>query len=55
MTYLPSILAAVMAVASVFAGPVQALIAAHPAVAGVLAAVYAIMAHFLPSPAAPKV
>lgn len=50
MAYLPSILAALVGAAAIFAGPVQAYIAAHPAIAGVLAAVSAILLHFLPSP-----
>ena len=52
MSYLPSIIAALAAVASVFGGPVQAFIAAHPAVAAIIAGAYAILAHFLPSPSA---
>ena len=50
LTYLPSIIGALVAVLSVFATPIQTLVAAHPAVAGVLAGLYAILAHFLPSP-----
>lgn len=52
MTYLPSILAAVVALATVFLGPMQAWVAAHPAITAVLAGVSAIIAHFLPSPRA---
>ena len=50
MTYLPSILAALVGVAAVFAAPVQEYIAHHPAIAAVVAALAAILTHFLPSP-----
>lgn len=52
LQYLPSILGAVGAVASLFSGEIQTVIAAHPAVAGVIAGVYSILTHFLPSPSA---
>jgi hypothetical protein len=53
-TYLPSLLAALMAVLSIFSGQIQSVIAAHPSIAAALAAVYAIIAHILPSPVAPS-
>lgn len=55
MKYLPSIIAAVVAVVGMFAGPLQASVAAHPTIALILTSLYTILAHFLPSPAAPAV
>ena len=51
--YLPSLLAAVIALLGIFADPVQAFVSSHPAVATVVAGLGAIVAHLLPSPAAP--
>ena len=50
MKYLPSIIAALSALAGLFAPQVQALVAAHPSVALVMSGLYAIFAHFMPSP-----
>ena len=50
MKYLPSIVAILVAVATAMADPIQALIAAHPSLAALLAAVGAIVAHLSPSP-----
>jgi hypothetical protein len=47
---LPSILAALAALLTVFAPQLQSLISAHPSVAAVLMSLYSIMAHLLPSP-----
>ena len=46
----PSLLAAVVALLGVFADPVQAWIAAHPAVTVALAGVSTIIAHLMKSP-----
>lgn len=51
MKYLASIVAAAAALATIFAPAIQGVVAAHPALATVLAALYSILAHFLPSPA----
>ena len=51
--YLPSLLAAVIALLGIFADPVQAFVSSHPAVATVVAGLGAIVAHLLPSPTAP--
>jgi hypothetical protein len=53
MKYLPSILAALSALAAIFAPQVQGLVAAHPTLSIVLTSVLAIVSHFLPSPVAP--
>ena len=50
--WLPSLVAALVGLLGIFAGPVQAFIAAHPTLAAVLAAIGAIVAHLLPSPTA---
>lgn len=50
MTYLPTIIAAVMALVTVFTPQLQDYISAHPAVAAVIAAAGAIAAHLAPSP-----
>ena len=50
MKWLPSILSAVAALASVFSADLQGVIAAHPAVAGVLGALSVILAHVAPPP-----
>ena len=49
-SYLPSIVSALIAVLSIFSSDIQALITAHPAIATSLGALYAILAHLLPSP-----
>ena len=49
--YLPTIIAALSAVAVAVTPAVQAALAHHPAVSTIVAAVYAIVAHWLPSPA----
>jgi hypothetical protein len=46
--YLPSLVAALIAVLSIFSGQVQSLIVAHPAIGASLAALYAILTHVLP-------
>lgn len=51
-TWFASILSALVGAAAIFAPQAQAFIAAHPAWAGVIAAVGAIIAHILPSPRA---
>lgn len=50
VSYLPSIVAAVVAVLGVFNGPVQAYMAAHPAVVVGVGGLGTIVAHLLPSP-----
>lgn len=50
MKYLPSILAALVSLAGLFAPQVQALISAHPQISAVIAGIYAILTHFLPAP-----
>lgn len=52
---LPTIIAALTAVAVAVAPQIQAILAAHPTISVIVAAVYAIIAHWLPSPAAPPV
>lgn len=52
MKYLPTIIAAVSAAAIAIAPVVRADLGAHPEAAGIVAAIYAIMSHFLPSPVA---
>lgn len=52
MQLLPSILAAIIGTASIFSPQLNGVVSNHPAVAGVLAAVYAILSHLLPSPLA---
>ena len=52
---LPTIIAALTAVAVAVAPQIQAVLAAHPTISVIVAAVYAIIAHWLPSPAAPPV
>ncbi len=51
LSLLPSILAAATALLSIFSPQVSAVVAAHPQVSVILASVYAILSHFLPSPA----
>ena len=46
----PSLVAAVVALLGVFADPVQAFIAAHPAVSAALAGLATIVAHLMKSP-----
>lgn len=48
--YLPSIVAALVSLAGLFAPQLQGVISAHPQVSAVIAGLYAILAHFLPSP-----
>ena len=48
--WLPSIIAALLSIFGVFVAPVQDYVAAHPAIAAVVAGVGAIVAHILPSP-----
>ena len=50
---LPSILALGGAAASIFSAPIQGFIMAHPALAGALTSLYALLTHWLPSPATP--
>ena len=54
MTYLPSIIAAVVAILGAFDTVITPFMAQHPQVVAIVAGLYAIMAHFLPSPTAPK-
>lgn len=53
-SYLPSIVSALIAVLSIFSTDVQGLITSHPAIATSLGALYAILAHLLPSPVVQK-
>lgn len=48
--WLPTVIAAATALAAIFAPSVQGTVAAHPELSTILAAIYAIVAHFLPSP-----
>jgi hypothetical protein len=48
-----SILLAVSALSAIFASPVQAIFASHPAVVSTIYTVWGIFNHFLPSPSAP--
>ena len=50
MKYLPSVVAALVALLGVFADPVQGFVSAHPAVSTVLGALMAILAHLAPQP-----
>ena len=50
--YLPSIIAAASAMAVAVAPAVQSALAHHPTVTAVVAAIGAIIAHWLPSPTA---
>ena len=50
MKFSPSILAALGALAGIFAPQAQAFVAAHPQFALIFSSLYAIAAHFLPSP-----
>jgi len=53
-SYLPSIVSALVAVLSIFSADVQGLISSHPAIASSLGALYAILAHLMPSPIVQK-
>ena len=50
MKYLPSVVAALVALLGVFADPIQRFVSAHPAIATVIAALGAILAHLAPQP-----
>lgn len=50
MKLLPSILAALVALSGLVAPQAQSFVMAHPSLSMVLAAVYGIMSHMLPSP-----
>lgn len=50
MKYVPTILAVLAAVVGIVAPSVQQLVAAHPTVALVVASLYSILSHFMPSP-----
>ena len=50
LKWLPTIVAALAAIAGVFVIPAQTWIAAHPAISAVVAGVSAILSHLLPSP-----
>jgi hypothetical protein len=50
--YLPTIIAAATGMAIAIAPQLRAALAAHPEVTTVVAAAYAIVAHWLPSPVA---
>ena len=52
MNYIPSIVAAVVALLGVFEPYTQSYITNHPSVAAVIAAIAAVIAHLLPSPVA---
>lgn len=54
MNWLTSIIALVGAAVSIFTPQIQTGISAHPTVAAIIAAVYAIFAHIMPSPTSPK-
>jgi hypothetical protein len=53
MKWLPSILTVLTALATAFSGTLQGYVSHHPAVAIVLAGVWAVVNHLFPSPAAP--
>lgn len=53
--YLPTILAVLSAVAVAVTPTIQAALSHHPEAATIVAALYAVIAHWLPSPAAPPV
>ena len=50
--YIPSIVAAVTALVTIFTPEIQQVVVNHPAWASTLAAIYAIMTHLMPSPVA---
>lgn len=50
---LPTLIAALTAIAVAVAPQIQAILAHHPVVSAIVAAIYAILTHWLPSPAAP--
>ena len=50
--YIPSIVAALTALATIFTPEIQQAVVSHPAWASTLAAIYAIIAHLIPSPVA---
>ena len=52
--YLPTVIAIVTAAAVAAAPSIQGLLANHPTASTIVAAIYAIVAHFLPSPVAPS-
>lgn len=54
LSYLPSIIGAVSAVAGLFSADLQGLVAAHPTLALVLGGIYSIFSHLMPSPVAPS-
>jgi hypothetical protein len=47
-----SVVAALVSIATIFATPLQALIASHPSLAALLGGASVIIAHLLPSPLA---
>lgn len=48
--YWPSILPAIVAVWGIYGTQVQHLVSSHPEVSAVVGALYAILAHLMPSP-----
>lgn len=54
MRFLAPLAAVIVAALSAFSGDIQALVAAHPALAGVFAALGALAAAFAPSPKKPE-
>lgn len=51
--YLPTIIAIVTAAAVAATPAIQTVLAAHPTVSVIVAALYAILTHWLPSPVTP--
>lgn len=51
--YLPSLVAALTAILSIFSPQVSGLISTHPSIAAGLAALYAILTHILPGSPVP--
>ena len=47
---LPTVISAIVGILSFFSADIQGFIMAHPAVAAILGAIYAIFTHILPSP-----
>lgn len=47
---IPSIVAVAVALIGAFEGPIQAFVAAHPAISAAIAGIAVIIAHFSPQP-----
>jgi hypothetical protein len=48
MNYLPSAVAALVSILTIFQPTIQGLVASHPAIAASLGALYAILTHIIP-------